>query len=152
VRKIPPLCICETVKKNSYIVDEINNFSYSLKINARKKNKIYCIDNGLINVISFKFLENKGKRLENFVLNEFRKLGYSEIYFYNQEKECDFILKKDNKLCAVQVAYELNAQNNAREINGLLNAKRKFWRPEFLFFLAVQPLICTALQPAGAGM
>ena len=71
-------------------------------------------------------MENKGKRLENFVLNEFRKLGYSEIYFYNQEKECDFILKKDNKLCAVQVAYELNAQNNAREINGLLNAKRKF--------------------------
>jgi len=114
------------ILKNSFIIDEINNFSYSLKSGARPKNKNYCIDNGLIDAVSFKFSENKGKLLENLVFNEYRKAGYSEIYFYNQDKECDFILKKENKLMAVQVAYEINEQNKAREINALLEVKKKF--------------------------
>ena len=114
------------ILKNSYIIDEINNFSYSLKIGARQKNKNYCVDNGLIEAISFKFSENKGRLLENLVFTEYRKAGYKEIYFYNQNKECDFIFKKDNKLIAVQVSYELNEHNREREINALWEVNRKF--------------------------
>ncbi len=114
------------ILKNSYIIDEINNFSYSLKTGARQKNKNYCVDNGLIEAISFKFSENKGRLLENLVFTEYRKAGYKEIYFYNQTKECDFIFKKDTKLMAVQVSYELNEHNKDREINALWDVKRKF--------------------------
>jgi len=51
-------------------------------------------------------------------LTELIKNGY-EVYFYNKNFECDFIAKKENKLVAIQVCYELNNQNQKREFNGL---------------------------------
>jgi predicted AAA+ superfamily ATPase len=114
------------VLKNSYIIDEINNFSFSLKVGARQKNKNYCIDNGLIEAVSFKFSENKGRLLENLVFTEYRKAGYQEVYFYNQKNECDFIFKKNDKFTALQVTYELNNENREREINALKEVKTKF--------------------------
>jgi len=114
------------ILKSSYIIDEINNFSFSLKVGAMQKNKNYCIDNGLIEAVAFKFSENKGRLLENLVFTEYRKSGYKEVYFYNQKNECDFIFKKDNRLTAVQVTYELNEYNREREIKALQEVKSKF--------------------------
>jgi len=50
------------------------------------------------------------------------KHGY-EIYFYNKDFECDFIVKKDEKLIAIQVCYELTLENRERELNGLRKLK-----------------------------
>jgi predicted AAA+ superfamily ATPase len=47
------------------------------------------------------------------------KYGY-EIYFYNKNFECDFIAKKEGKIIAIQVCYELNLQNEKREVGGLV--------------------------------
>ena len=56
---------------------------------------------------------------ENLVFTELIKNGY-ECYYFNKNYECDFIAKKDNKLIAIQVCYELNEQNKKREFNALL--------------------------------
>jgi predicted AAA+ superfamily ATPase len=53
------------------------------------------------------------------VFSELQKRG-DEIFFYNKENECDFIIKNEGKLIAIQVCYELNEHNQAREVNGLL--------------------------------
>ncbi|PID47332.1 MAG: AAA family ATPase [Proteobacteria bacterium] len=101
-----------------YLFDEIKIFSYSLKEQINNKKKLYLCDNGFMD-LAFTFSSNHGKLLENLVYSELQKQGF-EIYFYNKDTECDFIVKKDGRLKAFQVCYELSEQNKTRELNGLL--------------------------------
>lgn len=80
---------------------------------------IYCIDNGLISAVSLNFSENRGQLFENQVFSELIKSGCKDIYFYTENKECDFIIRVKNKLIAIQVCYEINSRNQDREIAGL---------------------------------
>jgi uncharacterized protein len=114
------------ILENSYIIKEIQHFSFSLKANLKIKKKIYCIDNGLINAISLSFSSNFGKLLENLVYAELLKTKKFEIFFYNETEECDFIIKYQKQLIAIQVVYELNTQNETRELAGLKSAMKKF--------------------------
>ncbi len=103
--------------EDSFLFSEIKLFSYSLKEQTNNKKKIYISDNGFLE-LSFGFSSNYGKLLENLVFSELQKKGY-EIYFYNKNFECDFIVKNDKKLLAVQVCYELSEFNKNREIKAL---------------------------------
>jgi len=103
--------------EESYLCTELKQFSFSLKEQQNAKKKIYFNDNGFVS-LSFKFSSNQGKLLENLVLTELIKGGY-EVYFYNKNFECDFIAKKEDKVLAIQVCYELNDTNRKRELNGL---------------------------------
>lgn len=113
------------ILEDSFLMHEVKNFSYSLKTQSRAKKKVYCIDNSFLNTVSFKFSDNKGKLLENLVYTELLKNGFREIYFYHENKECDFILKTGKKLFAIQVSYEVGASNVEREIDGLRSAMKK---------------------------
>jgi len=104
--------------EDSYLYDELKHFSYSLKEQNNSKKKIYCNDNGFVS-LSYSFSSNSGKLLENLVYTELVKNNF-EIYFYNKNFKCDFIVKKDNKVIAIQVCYELNAMNTKREVKGLV--------------------------------
>lgn len=110
------------VLEDSYLCSEIKQYSYSLKEQIKSKKKIYINDNGFLAQTAFRFSKNLGSTFENLVYTEFRKQGY-EIYFYNKYFECDFICKKDDKLIAIQVCYELTGQNREREFNGLKRLK-----------------------------
>jgi len=112
------------VLEDSYLCGEIRQYSYSLKEQIRSKKKIYINDNGFLTQTAFRFSKNLGSTFENLVYTEFVKQGY-EIYFYNKDFECDFICKKDDKLIAIQVCYELTPQNRTRELNGLQKLKLK---------------------------
>ena len=103
--------------ENSFLLQEVKQFSYSLKEQNKSKKKIYLNDNGFM-MLNFNFSKNLGTLFENLVYCELIKNGY-EIYFYNKNFECDFIVKKDNKFTAIQVCYELNERNKKRELNGL---------------------------------
>ena len=103
--------------EDSYLYDELKHFSYSLKEQNNSKKKIYCNDNGFVS-LSYSFSSNSGKLLENLIYTELVKNNF-EIYFYNKNFECDFIVKKDNKVIAIQVCYELNIMNIKREVGGL---------------------------------
>lgn len=61
---------------------------------------------------------DKGKRLENLVYLELMRKG-EKVYYYKGDGECDFILP--GKM-AIQVTWELNEDNERREINGLISA------------------------------
>jgi len=115
-----------SILEKCFIIKELQHFSYSLKSQSKIKKKVFCIDNGLINDISLIFTSNYGKLLENLVYTEILKMGKYEIFFYNENEECDFILKNQKQLIAVQVAYELNAKNEIREYKGIEIVRNKF--------------------------
>ena len=104
--------------ESAYLIKEIKNFNYSLKKQLKSKKKTYLIDNSFLAQTSFRFSSDFGKLLENLVFSELIKLGY-EVYFYNENFECDFIAVKDNSLIAIQVCYELNEFNKDKELKAL---------------------------------
>lgn len=110
------------VLEDSYLLGEIKQYSFSLKEQIKTKKKSYINDNSFLAQTSFRFSKDFGKLFENLVYTELLKQKY-EIYYFYQDFECDFIAKKDDKLYAFQVCYELNAQNRQREIDGLKKLK-----------------------------
>ncbi|MCF7871494.1 ATP-binding protein [Candidatus Woesearchaeota archaeon] len=109
--------------EDAYFIFTINTFDYSLKKQLRNKRKVYCVDNGFITQTSLQFSKNLGRLLENLVFVELKRRGY-EIFFHKEKYECDFIIKKNN-LSAIQVCYELNLDNQQRELNGLVEGMKK---------------------------
>ena len=104
--------------EDSFLMQELKQFSFSLKEQNSSKKKIYLKDNGFM-LLNFRFSQNLGILFENLVYTELIKAGY-DVYFYNKNFECDFIAKKENKTIAIQVCYELNDRNRKREFNGLI--------------------------------
>ena len=112
--------------EDSYLLFTLPKFDYSLKKQMINEKKIYSIDNGLSNANSVSFSSNKGRMLENFVFITLRR-SHKNIYYFRENGECDFLIKEDSRIIvAIQVAYELNEDNKKREIEGLLEAMRKF--------------------------
>ena len=109
--------------ENSYLFFSINKFDYSLKKQIVNNKKIYCIDNAISKIIGFQFSENIGRQLENLVFIELKRKGL-EIYFHKRKKECDFLIKKRNKIKeAIQVTKSISEiDTKKREIAGLIEA------------------------------
>jgi uncharacterized protein len=57
----------------------------------------------------------------------FRRFG-KEIYYFNENSECDFVLREGNRVVeAVQVSRNLkDKETKDREIRGLLGAMKRF--------------------------
>ena len=50
-----------------------------------------------------------------------------EIYYHKNNYECDFVVKKGNKINqAIQVCYEVNDKNKKRELNGIKEAIQEY--------------------------
>jgi predicted AAA+ superfamily ATPase len=64
------------------------------------------------------------------VFTELLKWRNSEVYFFHDQKECDFIVRKEGQLIALQVTIELTSANREREILGLNAALDKFSIPK----------------------
>jgi len=112
--------------KEAFLFFTLEHFSYSLKEQKTLPSKIYCIDNGLRNAVSFKFSKDEGKLAENLVFIELKRKD-KEVYYWQSERkeEVDFIVKnKDNSLTAINVSYTDEIEE--REINALLKFKEKF--------------------------
>lgn len=118
--------------EDSYLLFTVSKFDFSLKKQAVNPKKVYLIDNGLADVNSISFSADKGRMFENCVFLELRRTG-KEIYYFRENKECDFLIKEKNKIVqAIQTCYELNEDNKKREIDGLIEAMIKFDLPEGL--------------------
>ncbi|MDD4545644.1 MAG: ATP-binding protein [Bacteroidales bacterium] len=111
---------------DSYIIDFVPKFSYSIKTQARNPRKVYSIDIGLIKAASISFTEDIGQRFENLIYLHLRR-KYKEIYYYQDKGECDFLVVEKGKVInAVQVCYKITNENFEREYNGLLQAMKAF--------------------------
>ena len=119
--------------KEAFLLFELERFSFKLKQQFIAPRKIYCIDTGLINLIGFKFSENKGKIIENAVAIELQRKkaeNYNlEVYYWKdpQQKEVDFVLKERNKVeQLIQVSYITSKEEiKEREINSLLKSAKE---------------------------
>jgi predicted AAA+ superfamily ATPase len=115
--------------EDSYLLFTIPKFDYSFKKQIINPKKVYCIDNKLILANSASFSMDYGRLLENSVFLFIRRT-YKEIFYYKGNNECDFIVKEKNNIkMAVQVTYELNIDNKKREIDGIIEAVKKFNLP-----------------------
>ncbi len=103
-----------------------NKFDYSLKKQSQNPKKTFCIDNGFIASVGFRFSHDKGKLLENLAAIEIKRRKF-ELYYSKDKGECDFVVKKDLKILnVIQICYSINEDNKNREIKGLLEAMDKF--------------------------
>lgn len=99
-------------------------FSYSLKRQQVNPRKVYCVDNGLRNAVSFRFSKDEGRLAENLVFLELKRRD-KEPYYWKNKGEVDFIVKnEDNSLIAINVSY--GDWIDEREIRALLEFSKEF--------------------------
>ena len=106
------------------ILFEVQAFSYSLAAQARQNKKVYCIDTGLRNAVSFRFSEDEGKLAENLVFLELLRTGRTP-YYWKGTREVDFVTRTDdNTLAAINVCYTDSVPD--REYEGLREFAEEF--------------------------
>ncbi len=112
-----------------YLLFLLNKYSYSFKNQINSAKKIYSVDLGIVNAVSFKFSSDLGRSYENLVFIELKRKN-KEIYYYKNKKnqECDFIIKEGlNIVEAIQVTYDVSdIKTKEREIKGLLSCLDEF--------------------------
>jgi len=110
--------------KEVFLFFTLDHFSYSFKEQKTLPQKIFCIDNGLRNAVSFTFSKDEGKLAENMILVELKRREY-DIYYWKSKGEVDFIVKhKNNSLTAINVSF--TDEINEREIRSLVEFKKDF--------------------------
>ena len=110
----------------------VPKFSFSLKEQILNPKKVYCMDPGLRNIVSFKFSEDRGRIAENVVFLNllFRNRNSDrEIYYWRDKRgrEVDFVLKRGLKIeRLIQVTYVSGEEEvDVREKKALLKASEE---------------------------
>lgn len=112
---------------NSFLIDFLRRFSYSLKNQMRADRKVYFVDNGMQNAVAFKFSSDKGKLLENAVFQHLKRSG-KEAYYFHEKQEVDFICKQGLRITdLINVCYSLEDKETLlRETSSLIEAMKYF--------------------------
>jgi len=109
--------------ESSYLIQLVSRFSWSVKAQSLSPKKLYVIDPGLVRSGSLSFSPDRGSLLECFVFMEFRRHTKDIFYFNEGAGECDFVVHPHgaSPLC-VQVCLDVSADNESREVSGLVSA------------------------------
>ena len=112
--------------EDAYLLFFLPRFSWSAKNSSVNPRKVYAIDTGLVDANTLSFTEDKGRLLENAIYL-FLRQHYAMIYYFREQKECDFVVF-ENRKCKwlIQVCLELNQDNKVRETDGLVEAMKYF--------------------------
>lgn len=110
-----------------YLAFVLKKFAHKFVSRELGERKVYCIDNGLLNAVNFRFSDDKGKAMEQVVFLELKRRG-KEIYFYKDRYECDFVVKEGDRVSEVmQVSQTLADEKTKRcELRGIVDACREF--------------------------
>ena len=113
--------------ENAFLLYTLMKFDYSVKKQMANSKKIYALDTGLVNAVSFAFSENRGKLLENLIFLALKR-EYSEVFYHKEKYEYDFVIKDGlNITKAFQVTQSLkNPETKQREIRGLTEAMNSY--------------------------
>ena len=132
LRKILNISSVNTVKdyidylQQAYLLFECYKYDYSLKRQNTYDKKIYVIDTGLRNAVSFKFSADIGRYLENMIFIELKR-RQKEVFFYKTKEnyEVDFLLH-ENPVQLIQVTYSmLDTETAQREKRALFSAMKE---------------------------
>ncbi|HUW67970.1 MAG TPA: DUF4143 domain-containing protein [Candidatus Nanoarchaeia archaeon] len=122
--------ITATADHGASLLEDINLiylvpiFSYSLKKQQVNPRKVYCIDNGLRNAVSFMFSKDEGRLAENLVFLELKRRS-KEPYYWKNKGEVDFVIKdRDSSLTAINVSY--TDEIDERETKAMLEFADEF--------------------------
>jgi predicted AAA+ superfamily ATPase len=113
--------------ETSYLIQLLPKFSFSAKSQLLAPKKVYVCDTGLIQAGAILLTENYGYLLENIVFSHLRRQS-RELFYYNENsRECDFVeLEQGSVKRLIQVCWDLNADSEEREVNGLADAMQYF--------------------------
>jgi len=115
--------------KNAFLFNDSLIYSYTIKDQMQYPRKIYCIDNGIVNVVGFRSSENMGNIYENTVANELIRRNKNIYYWKNrQQEEVDFVIVHGARVeHLIQVCYTIeNSDTKNREIKSLIKAMNSF--------------------------
>ncbi|MCD6455816.1 MAG: ATP-binding protein [Methanophagales archaeon] len=109
----------------------VPKFSFSMKEQILNPKKVYCMDTGLRNIVSFKFTEDLGRIAENVVfLNLLFRNRDKEIYYWKDHtgKEVDFVVKEGLKVNElIQACWGIEEEKTERrEVRALIKAMDAF--------------------------
>lgn len=107
----------------SYLLYSVMKYDPSVRKQLKNPRKIYCLDTGLVNSVSFKFSENRGRLMENLIFMTLVK-NQREIFYHKETNECDFVVRDGRKIVqAIQVTISLQDTSvKKRELKGLVEA------------------------------
>lgn len=109
----------------AYLLYFVPKFSYALREQEINLRKVYSIDTGLVNVVSFRFSDNIGRLYENVVFLTLMQKGM-ELYYSSGKGECDFVIKDGQRIKQLmQVVYKIE-ECKEREMKGLLEAMKSY--------------------------
>lgn len=118
---------------DAFLLFSLKHYDYSIKKQIKKPKKLYCIDTGMVNAVSFRFSENIGQLYENLVFLQLLRSN-CEMYYWQDEKglEVDFVIKQGLKVNRmIQVCSDISdAQTRNREIKGLVSGLVYFDMPK----------------------
>ncbi len=109
--------------EEAYLVYKVPFLSNSMHKKQLNPPKVYVIDNGLLQAMSFKVTSDIGALLENLVFMHLRRKKYIIEYYKNSDGfEVDFVVRKKNGefIDFIQVCHDIsNEKTLFREIRGL---------------------------------
>jgi hypothetical protein len=111
---------------DSYLLFFLPRFSWSAKSIAMNPRKVFSIDTGLVNANTLSFSKDRGRLIENAVYL-FLRQHKTDLYYFREKLECDFVVFKDRGCkMLIQVCEQLNHDNLKRETEGLEEAMNFF--------------------------
>lgn len=126
--------------EESYLIFQIEKFSFKIKEKSTAPRKVYAIDTGLVHSLPGRFSPDRGRFYENIVaVDLLRRRGREpdlELYYWQDYsgREVDFVLK--NGLAVVELIQVcLNLEDydaRERELNSLLKAGKELRCSDFL--------------------
>lgn len=113
--------------EDSYVFFQNGEYSSSLRQQMASIKKVYCIDVGLVDALSFRSSEDRGWHLENLVYVELLRRK-KEIFYHRNTSECDFVIQEGISIVElIQVCADMSdPPTREREIKGLQKAMDRF--------------------------
>jgi predicted AAA+ superfamily ATPase len=115
--------------EEAFLFFSLSRFSYKVRAQVTSPRKIYCIDNGLVTSVSFRFSADIGKLYENAVavaLHRRQLSGELQAFFWKspQQEEVDFVVKEGLRVTRlIQVCARVeDPKTREREVRALLKA------------------------------
>lgn len=112
--------------KNILLISLVKRHYKSILKSELAGKKLYVIDNGLVKAVRITGEDERGILLENLIYNNLIRLKNTEIRYFEEKKECDFVLENETTNI-IQVCYSLSNKDTAkREILSLIEACKYF--------------------------
>ncbi len=92
------------------LISLVQIFSDSSKVQQVNPKKVYSLDNGISNAVSFPVPHLEQKLVKNLVFQNLKRVG-CEVFYWKDKREVDFVARENGSLKAINVSY-------GKELNG----------------------------------